>query len=219
MASSNRIPPNVDGESAKLLERAYKLSNDADTHDLYCDWAETYDRTMLEGLGYLSPRLVSRLLADHVSDKTIPVLDVGAGTGLAGLELAGLGFTSIDAIDYSADMLAVAAQRTIYKNLIEGDLTKPLDMADGAYGAALCTGTFTHGHVGPSCLAELFRIIRTGGLFAFSINTGVWIDEGFETELERLEKSGAVRLVTRRAGVNYETSSSNDSWLNLYERQ
>lgn len=219
MASSNRIPPNVDGKSAKLLERAYTLSNDADTHDLYRDWAGTYDKTMLEGLGYLSPRLVSRLLADHVSDKTMPVLDVGAGTGLAGLELAALGFTSIDAMDYSADMLAVAAQRAIYTNLIEGDLTKPLDIADATYGAAVCTGTFTHGHVGPSCLAELFRIIAPGGLFAFSINTGVWVDEGFETELARLEKSGVVRLVTRQSGVNYETSSTNDSWLNLYERR
>ncbi len=167
MASSNRIPPNVDGKSAKLLERAYKLSSDADTHELYRDWAETYDKTMLEGLGYLSPRLVSRLLADHVSDKTIRVLDVGAGTGLAGLELAGLGFTSIDAVDYSADMLAVAAQRNIYKNLIKGDLTEPLDIPDMTYGAAVCTGTFTHGHVGPSCLAELFRIITPGALLTF----------------------------------------------------
>lgn len=219
MASSNRIPPNVDSKSARLLERAYKLSNDSDTHELYRDWAETYDKTMLEGLGYLSPRLVSRLLADHAPDKTMQVLDVGAGTGLAGLELTKLGFTNIDAIDYSADMLAEAAQRDIYKNLIESDLNNPLGIADATYGAAVCTGTFTHGHVGPSCLAELFRIVRPGGLFAFSINTGVWVDEGFDAELGRLEKSGVVRLVTRQAGVNYETSSSKDSWLNLYERR
>lgn len=219
MAGSSRIPPDVDSKSASLLERAYKLSSDADTHELYRDWAETYDKTMLDGLGYLSPRLVSRLLAEHASDKAAPVLDVGAGTGLAGQELAGLGFTCLDAIDYSADMLAVAAQRNIYRHLIEGDLTRPLDMPDAIYGAAVCTGTFTHGHVGPSCLSELFRIIKPGGLFAFSINTGVWKDAGFETELHCLEEGGAVRLVTRRAGVNYQTSSSNDSWLNLYERR
>ncbi len=219
MASSNRIPPNVDSKSASLLERAYRLSSDADTHDLYRDWAETYDKTMLDGLGYLSPRLVSRLLAEYIPDKSGPVLDVGAGTGLAGQELAGLDFTCIDAIDYSADMLAVAAQRNIYRHLIEGDLTRPLEFPDATYAAAVCTGTFTHGHVGPSCLAELFRIIAPGGLFAFSINTGVWIDAGFETELRRLESNGTARLLTRRAGVNYQTSSGNDSWLNLYERR
>ena len=116
-------------------------------------------------------------------------------------------------------MLAVAAQRAIYTNLIEADLAKPLDIADATYGAAVCTGTFTHGHVGSSCLAELFRTIRPGGLFAFSINTGVWVDQGFERELSRLEKTGAVRLVMRQSGINYETSTTNDSWLNVYERK
>ena len=99
MASSSRIPPDVDDKSAKLLERAYRLSNDEDTHELYRDWAQTYDKTMLDGLGYVSPRLVSRLLAGHVSDRAVRVLDVGAGTGLAGQELDALGFVDIDAID------------------------------------------------------------------------------------------------------------------------
>jgi len=219
MASSNRIPPAVDSKSAELLERAYGLAGDEDTRRLYRDWAETYDKTMLDGLGYLSPRLVSELLASGVSDCTIRVLDVGAGTGLAGQELSALGFSNIDAIDYSSEMLTVAAQRNVYKGLIEGDLTKPLDIPDQTYDAAVCTGTFTHGHVGPSCLEELFRIIRRGGLFAFSINTGVWIDAGFERELNRLEKDKAICLITRKAGVNYQTSSTKDSWLNLYERR
>ena len=148
MASSSRIPPNVDDKSARLLERAYALSGDADARELYRDWAETYDRTMLD---------------DHVPDKTVPVLDVGAGTGLAGQELAASGFTSIDAVDYSSDMLAVAARRAIYKDLIEADLTKPLDIADATYGAAVCTGTFTHGHVSPRAACSRFRSILGSG--------------------------------------------------------
>ena len=219
MASSNRIPPAVDARSAELLERAYGLADDEDTRRLYRDWAETYDKTMLDGLGYLSPRLVSELLASGITDRTVRVLDVGAGTGLAGQELSGLGFNNIDGIDYSAEMLSVAAQRDVYRNLIEGDLSKPLDIPDQAYDAAVCAGTFTHGHVGPSCLEELFRIVRRGGLFAFSINTGVWTDAGFERELDRLEKDRSVRLIARKAGVNFQTSSTKDSWLNLYERR
>lgn len=219
MASSNRIPPAVDAKSAELLKRAYDLADDQEARRLYRDWAETYDRTMLDGLGYLSPRLVSELLASAVSDRTVRVLDVGAGTGLAGQELNTLGFSNIDAFDYSAEMLAVAARRSIYTGLIEGDLTQPLEIPDQTYDAAVCSGTFTHGHVGPACLGEVFRIIRSGGLFAFSINTGVWIDGGFERELGQLEKNGAIRLITRNPGVNYQTSSSKDSWLNLYERR
>lgn len=219
MTSSNRIPPAVDAKSAELLERAYELDNEEDTLRLYRDWAETYDKTMLDGLGYLSPRLVSELLASGVPDFNIRLLDVGAGTGLAGQELQALGFSNIDAIDYSAEMLSVAAQRNVYRSLIEGDLSKPLDIPDQTYDAAVCTGTFTHGHVGPSCLEELFRIIRRGGLFAFSINTGVWIDAGFERELSRLEKNRTIRLIARKAGTLYQTSPTKDCWLNLYERR
>ena len=219
MTGSSRIPSNVDARSAALLERAYSLKGARDTHDLYRDWAETYDKTMLDGLGYVSPRLVTSLLAQHVSERDQPVLDVGCGTGLAGHELSALKFSTIDALDYSADMLAQAGKRGIYRNLIETDLTSPLDLASETYGAAVCSGTFTHGHVGPSCLVELFRVLKPGALFAFSVNAGVWTGMGFDEELARLEKNGTAHLLHRQAGVNYKTSTQPDSWLNLYERK
>jgi predicted TPR repeat methyltransferase len=218
MTNSNRIPPDVDDKAARLLERAYSLKDDADTHDLYKDWAETYDKTMLDGLGYLSPKLVAALLATHVDDKSACVLDVGCGTGLAGVELSALGFETIDALDFSQEMLNVADKRKIYRKLTVADLTKPLNIPDATYDAAVCSGTFTHGHVGPECFSELFRIIKPNGLFAFSVNAGVWDEMGFGVELERLESAGVISLVERREGINYQTSSTPDSWLNVYAR-
>ena len=40
----------------QLLARAYSLRGDdpVETLQLYADWAETYDQTMLDGLSYLS---------------------------------------------------------------------------------------------------------------------------------------------------------------------
>jgi len=219
MSGSSRIPPSVDGKAAELLERAYSLETDEDTHALYRDWAGTYDTTMLDGLGYVSPALVACLLADHVPNRGSAVLDVGCGTGLAGAELARRGFTAIDGLDYSAEMLAVAGERGIYRKLIEADLNKPLDLPDAAWDAAICSGTFTHGHVGPGCLHELFRVLKPGALFAFSVNAGVWQEMGFENALERIEQENIATRISRTAGVNYRTSDAPDSWLNLYERR
>jgi predicted TPR repeat methyltransferase len=56
------------------------------------------------------------------------VIDIGCGTGLAGQALTGHGFTIIDGLDYSAEMLKVAAGHGIYRKLIEADLTKSLDL-------------------------------------------------------------------------------------------
>lgn len=202
-----------------MLERAYSLRSDEDTHALYRDWATTYDQTMLDGLGYVSPALVANLLAETAADRDGIVLDVGCGTGLAGMELVRHGFTTIDGLDYSADMLSVAGTRGIYRNLIEADLTRPVRLETATYDAAICTGTFTHGHVGPGCLPELFRLLKPGGLFAFSVNAGVWEEMGFAAALNRIEQDKIATQVSRRAGVNYRTSDKPDSWLNLYERR
>ena len=82
--------------SQELLARAYSLSNDEETKALYREWAETYDETMLDGLGYLTPRKTAHMLSTLVKDKSIRILDVGSGTGLAGESLADHGFTNID---------------------------------------------------------------------------------------------------------------------------
>lgn len=219
MSSSSRIPPSVDAKAAELLERAYSLETVEDTHALYRDWAETYDNTMLDGLGYVLPALVAQLLSDSMKTRDGAVLDVGCGTGLAGVELARHGFITIDGLDYSADMLSVAGKRGIYRNIIEADLTKPLEVPTASYDAAICTGTFTHGHVGPGCLDELFRLLKPGSLFAFSVNAGVWQEMDFEEALNRIEQDGVASRVSRTAGVNYRTSGAPDSWFNLYERR
>ncbi len=218
MSGSNRIPSNVDEKAASLLERAYTLKGDTDTHELYRDWAETYDNTMLDGLGYLSPRIVSAMFAEHMHDRSGLVLDIGCGTGLAGAELARVGFNRLDGMDYSAEMLQVAGRRGVYNCLIEADLNKPLTIATATYDGALCTGTFTHGHVGPDCLIELFRTIKPGGIFAFSVNAGVWSDMEFDVALKQLVTAGTIELVEHRQGVNFQTSSTPDSMLNVYRR-
>ena len=148
-----------------LLERAHSLRSEEEVKALYNDWALTYDKTMLEGLGYLSPAKAARLLSLNVIDKSARILDVGTGTGLVGRELAGLGYLHIDGIDYSTPMLEVAEKTGAYQNLLDADLNKPLDIEEGIYDALICIGTFTHGHVGAGCLDELFRILKPGGHF------------------------------------------------------
>ncbi|MEI9907791.1 MAG: hypothetical protein WDO06_07760 [Actinomycetota bacterium] len=39
--------------------------------------------------------------------------------------------------------------RFVYSRLYERDLSQPLDIANSEYGALICSGTFTHGHLGP----------------------------------------------------------------------
>ena len=125
MTEHAAIPEGVDEHSSALLRRAYAVATAEDGQQLYQDWAATYDSTMLEGLGYLTPRLVAEALAQHLKTLDAPVIDVGCGTGLVGAAAAALGYGTVDGLDFSVAMMAVAAQRGVYRHLLEGDLTQP----------------------------------------------------------------------------------------------
>ena len=211
-------PSILDASSKELLDRAHALGNEADTKELYSDWAESYDKTMIEGLGYLCPQKAAQLLGRSVADRQARILDVGTGTGLVGQELAALGFTAIDGIDYSAPMLAVAEKLGYYRALIEADLNQPLAIDSNTYDAIICIGTFTHGHVGADCLDELFRIMRPGGRFITAIRKTYWEPAGFKTKTDELTKAGTMITISREEDSNYTDSVEAESWFLVWEK-
>jgi len=212
------VPANVSPEAAALLERAYAIDSDAASRALYRDWAETYDATMLGGLRYLSPATVARLLDAHLADRVAPVLDVGCGTGLAGQSLFERGFTTIDGLDLSPEMMQVAGRRGIYRAFIAADLHQALPMADATYGGAIGSGIFTHGHVDARCLDELFRVLRPGAPFAFTVKLEVWEPLGFKDKLASLMDVGAITELAFTHDRHYENSAQPDGVFCVYQR-
>jgi predicted TPR repeat methyltransferase len=215
MTTHAAIPEGVDEHSSALLRRAYAVATAEDGQQLYQDWASTYDATMLEGLGYLTPRLVAEALAQHLNALEAPVLDVGCGTGLVGTEAAALGYATVDGLDLSVAMMTVAAQRGVYRRLLEGDLTQPLSIGSGEYAAVVCAGTFTSGHVDAACLDELVRILQPGGWLVCTVHHAVWEPLGFASGFARLVDAGALAPVVE-ANVGYYVNSSNDGRLLVY---
>ena len=173
------------------LDSAYALGDAEETKEFYRDWAETYDESFAEARGYASPREVARVFRAAEGNNT-PVLDIGAGTGLLGEALQGL---VIDALDLSPEMLEVARGKGVYRNLMTGDLTGPLDIPSESYGGLVSTGTFTHGHVGAVCLAELWRIARPDALFVCTVIADVLDSAGFGSALAQMVARGQITPV------------------------
>ena len=166
------------------LDAAYRLKTPEDSVRLYRDWSGSYDADFAQAQGYRLPAAVAEGFAD--AGGTGPLLDVGAGTGLLAARLAELGVGPIDALDISAEMLAVAAAKGLYRATLLADLTRPLPLSDGAYSGIVSSGTFTFGHVGPAAFDELLRIAAPGALFAVSIHSGVYQPAGFAAKLAEL---------------------------------
>ena len=175
------------------LDKAYAIDGAEDARRLYDDWAGTYDTGFAEAFGYVAPRRIAALFLAAGGAGAEPVLDIGAGTGLLAEALPGL---TLDAIDISAQMLARAGEKGLYRRRIQADLTAPLALADGSYGGFVSSGTFTHGHVGAVCLPELFRIARPGALFCCGTRPAVYDAMGFGSALALAVARGTIAPVT-----------------------
>ncbi len=182
------------------LDQAYEIDGPEDAKTLYDAWATTYDASFREGWGYVAPKRIAEILLELAEGDT-PVLDIGAGTGAVAEHLEGL---ETDAIDISAEMLAVAEKKGLYRRLLVADLTEPLDLPDDAYGAIVSCGTFTHGHVGPECLPELLRVTRRGALFVCGTIPKVFDGAGFGSALAMLVAAGRIEPVQFRDIAIYE---------------
>jgi SAM-dependent methyltransferase len=166
------------------LHAAFALRTPEDCLRLYRNWAASYDAGFAAGMDYRLPAHVAG--AFLAGGGTGPVLDVGAGTGLVGAALRGLGWAGeIDGIDLSPQMLDRAREKQVYRDLIEADVTRPLPLPGGYHGV-VSSGTFTHGHVGPEALGPMLAVAAPGALFALSVNLRVWMAAGFEPALAGL---------------------------------
>lgn len=175
------------------LDAAYDLKTPDDSRRLYADWAGSYDRGFAIDHDYQLHLHTARAFAQAGGQG--PVLDVGAGTGLAGGVLAELGLGPVDATDISGEMLEMAERKDIYRDLFEADLLQGLPVPRESYAGVVSSGTFTTGHVGPEALDELLRVARVGAQFAISINAAHFVAQGFEAKLAALgDRIGDLQL-------------------------
>lgn len=172
------------------LDAAYGLEGAEAARRLYADWASTYEDSFAASYDYVYPAQIAALYAGR-ADPAASVLDVGAGTGLVGRALRQHGVETVDGLDFSPEMLAVARDKGGYRDLIEADLLQPLPFPDGAWGGVVSAGTFTLGHLGPSPLGELVRVAAPGALMVIGVNARHYRADGFEAAFAALAASGA----------------------------
>jgi len=168
--------------------------NEEELLDVYKKWASIYDKDNDDLLGTVSQPNSVQIFHKYIVDKNQKIIDVGCGTGLVGLELQKLGYTNFDGIDISKDMIDIAIGRG-YQELFLGNLNDSLPIESGSYDAALCVGVFTHGHVGPSRLEELSRIVKSDGLVCFTVNEDVYESYGFDKAMQKLEVENVWKLL------------------------
>jgi len=189
----------------------YKLKTSEELLKYYQDWTDKnkYNKDMVDW-NYTAPQETVSVLKKYVFNSKCKILDAGCGTGLVGIELKKCGYSNIEGVDFSQDMLDLVPQ-DIYKKIEKVDLNKPLKFKANMYDVVMCVGTFTYGHVKPKALDELIRITKDRGLICFTINEGIYEEYGFDKKIKELSdnKSWNVKEFFKS---DYITTKDVESW-------
>ena len=124
-------------------------------YDGYADWYDEWRRPHIED----NAREIAGLLGPGEG----PCLDLGCGTGLLFDALAATGRTVVG-LDYSADQLRVARQRSA--RAVRGD-GAALPFGDSSFRTVVASWISTDVDSFPAIAAEVARILEPGGVFLF----------------------------------------------------
>lgn len=96
---------------------------------LFDDYADRFETSLVEKLGYSVPQKLGKRIADLASGREGGfrcAVDIGCGTGLLGVEIRSL-TRRLEGFDISANMLAKAEEKGIYDHLAQADLSLDAD--------------------------------------------------------------------------------------------
>ena len=172
-----------------------------------------YERLFYDHLKCTSPETVARLLEGEleragVDPGTLNVLDVGAGNGMVGEQLAQVGAGTVVGVDIIPEA-AAAAERDrpgIYDDYLVLDLTaldaeSRSDLESRELTALTCVAALGFGDIPPVAFATAYDVLAPGAWLAFSIKED-FLEErsggGFARLVRELVDSGMVEIREQR---------------------
>ena len=195
----------------------YKLTSKDKVLKYYDDWTKNaqFNQDMIDWK-YTAPVNTVQLLNKYIQDKNIKILDAGCGSGLAGIELKKRGFTNIYGVDFSQSMLKLIP-KNIYQTVELIDLNEPLKYDDNDFGAIICVGTFTYGHVKAHALDEFIRVTNKNGYICFTINEGIYMEYKFDKKINELSQNKSWEVLNLSKS-SYIVNKDVEAWLCLAKK-
>jgi predicted TPR repeat methyltransferase len=140
---------------------------------VFDNYAKTFDAHITGPLQYRVPELLAALAAEYwpAREGGLDILDLGCGTGLVGAAVAAH-VRQLAGVDLSAKMLEQARARNIYTRLEQTDLLEMTRAeADASYDAIFAADVFIYVGRFDGVVEQVKRLLRPGGVFAFSIES------------------------------------------------
>ncbi len=143
---------------------------DAYVQQIFDDMADSFDTHLVENLDYRAPNLLCNALAAALPPpvSTLDILDAGCGTGLCAPLLRPYA-RHLVGVDLSPGMLARAAGRHVYDDLVKAELTNYLSRRTDAYDIIASADTLCYFGALKPLFCAAARALKPSGLFAFTL--------------------------------------------------
>ena len=144
-------------------------------------------------------KYVQEIVEKNQMDKsTIHILDLACGTGLVGCYLNEMGFTHIDGVDASPEMLKQAIEKHVYANLDELFLGCPKTYPEKyheKYEFTTASGVLADNHLDSSIFEEMLMSLKVGGHCIFNVRKEYLETLGYENAMDKLTRENRWKLV------------------------
>ncbi|MGI8429306.1 MAG: class I SAM-dependent DNA methyltransferase [Solirubrobacteraceae bacterium] len=172
-----------------------------------------YERLFYDKLECRSPRTIRELLSAEldragVEPSALTVLDLGAGNGMVGEQLAELGASSIVGVDL-IEQAAIATERDrpgVYDDYLVADLTQlepdeREQLARWRFTCLTSVAALGFDDIPPEAFAIAYELIQPGGWIGFTIKEDFLTQQdpsGFERLIRRALDDGSLELRAQR---------------------
>jgi predicted TPR repeat methyltransferase len=183
---------------------------------LFDQYAPRFDTALVDNLGYRGPALLLAAVVTARTDAGRPpgfgrAIDLGCGTGLAARAFAEI-VDDIIGIDLSPKMIERARATGLYAELAVAEIVDGLKCRpDISADLILAADVMVYVHDMAPLLAEVARVLTSGGLFAFTVEShagdGVMLGEG----LRYSYSESCVRALIAAAGLMLDRLESASS--------
>lgn len=153
---------------------------------LFDHYAPHFDESLAR-LQYRAPQLIAEHLTRSVAPKgNLIVLDAGCGTGLCGSLLKPFAARLVG-VDLSSGMLAEAAKRELYDELVEAEIGAYLTAHPSSFNIIVCCDTLVYIGQLEDTIAAATTALKPDGLLLFTLEH---LAEGGEDRRYRLAPTG-----------------------------
>lgn len=184
-----------------------------ETKAIYNTWASSYEED-LAAQKYKAPNIMAQFINTELQiKKDAVILDCGSGTGLLGVQLKNLGYTCIDALDYSDEMMSEAKKKKLYRRHFLEKVAKnsKLTLKDAEYDVVALCGCLMPGHIMPDALPEVARLLKPNGrlmwihrtLDHYEGKSVQFLETQFTATLQSLCRQFRLEIVVRKKVQEY----------------